>query len=56
MLNKYWIYFQCKKIQKGGFLFKLGNICENLYIIYKGEIKLYCYIDKDNINDLINEI
>ena len=55
-LNKYWIYFQCKKIQKGDFLFKIGNICENIYIIYKGEIKLNCYIDRDNINDLIKGI
>ena len=36
-LNKYWIYFQCKKIQKGEFLFKIGEECENLYIINNGE-------------------
>ena len=53
-LNKYWIYFQCKKIQKGEFLFKIGEECENLYIIYNGEIKLNSYIDKENIDDLIN--
>ena len=55
-LNKYWIYFQCKKIQKGDFLFKIGNICDNIYIIYNGEIKINSYIDKNNINDLINGI
>ena len=55
-LNKYWIYFQCKKIQKGEFLFKIGEECETLYIIYNGEIKLSAYIDKDNINELIKGI
>ena len=55
-LNKYWIYFQCKKIQKGDFLFKIGEECETVYIIYSGEIKLSSYIDKDNINELIKGI
>ena len=55
-LNKYWIYFQCKNIHKGDFLFKIGDTCENIYIIYSGEIKLSSYIDKENINDLINGI
>ena len=55
-LNKYWIYFQCKKIQKGDFLFRIGEECESLYIIYSGEIKLNSYIDKDNIDELISGI
>ena len=55
-LSKYWIYFQCKKLQKGEFLFRIGEECENIYIIYNGEIKLNSYIDKDNIDDLINGI
>ena len=55
-LNKYWIYFQCKKIQKGDFLFKIGEECETVYIIYSGEIKLSSYVDKDNINELIKGI
>ena len=55
-LNKYWIYFQCKKIQKGDFLFKMGEQSESIYIIYDGEIKLNSYIDKDSIDDLINAI
>ena len=55
-LRKYWIYFQCKKLQKGEFLFKIGEECENLYIIYNGEIKLSSYIDKENIDDLISGI
>ena len=55
-LNKYWIYFQCKKIQKGDFLFRIGEECEKIYIIYNGEIKLNTYINKQNIEDLINGI
>ena len=55
-LNKYWIYFQCKKNTKGDFLFKIGEECKTLYIIYSGEIKLSAYIDKDNINELIKGI
>ena len=55
-LNKYWIYFQCKKITKGDFLFKIGEECKTLYIIYSGEIKLSAYIDIDNINELIKGI
>ena len=55
-LSKYWIYFQCKKVHKGDFLFKIGDICDSVYIIYSGEIKLSSYIDKDNIDDLINSI
>ena len=55
-LSKYWIYFQCKKLQKGEFLFRIGEECENIYIIYNGEIKLNSYIDKENIDDLINGI
>ena len=55
-LKKYWIYFQCKKLQKGEFLFKIGEECESIYIIYNGEIKLNVYIDKDNIDELINGI
>ena len=55
-LKKYWIYFQCKKIQKGEFLFKIGEECESIYIIYNGEIKLNAYIDKDNIDELIKGI
>ena len=55
-LNKYWIYFQCKKIEKGQFLFKIGEECENVYIIYNGEIKLSTNINIDNIDDLIHGI
>ena len=55
-LNKYWIYFQCKKIHKGDFLFKIGEQCDSIYIIYNGEIKVSFYIDKENIDDLINGI
>ena len=55
-LNKYWIYFQSKQIQKGELLFRIGDESENVYIIYNGEIKLNAYIDKDNIDDLINGI
>ena len=55
-LNKYWIYFQCKKIQKNEFLFNIGEQNESIYIIYDGEIKLSSYIDKENIDDLINAI
>ena len=55
-LNKYWIYFQCKKKQKGDFLFKIGEECDSLYIIYNGEIKISSYIDKDNIDVLIDSI
>ena len=55
-LNKYWIYFQCKKIQKGEFLFKMGEQSESIFIIYDGEIKISSYIDKENIDDFINAI
>ena len=55
-LNKYWVYFQCKKIQKGDFLFKIGDHCDSIYIVYNGEIKVSSYIDKENIDDLINGI
>ena len=55
-LNKYWIYFQSKQIEKGEYLFRIGDESENVYIIYNGEIKLNAYIDKDNIDDLIDGI
>ena len=55
-LNKYWIYFQCKKAIKGEYLFNIGQKCETIYIIYSGDIKLNSYIDKDNIDDMIKSI
>lgn len=55
-MNKYWIYFQCKKAVKGEYLFNIGQKCETIYIIYSGDIKLNSYIDKDNIDDMIKAI
>ena len=55
-MNKYWIYFQCKKAVKGEYLFNIGQKCETIYIIYNGDIKLNSYIDKDNIDDMIKAI
>ena len=55
-MNKYWIYFQCKKAVKGEYLFNIGQKCETIYIIYSGDIKINSYIDKDNIDDMIKAI
>ena len=55
-LNKFWVYFQSRKISKGDFLFRTGDNCQNIYIIYHGEIKLSSFIDMNNIKIILDSL
>ena len=49
----YFYFFKYLKVYNKQFLFKEGDICDNVYIISKGEYEIYLYQNIHQINNLI---